>query len=723
MGKYHKRIQVEGSDAFELAVNITGKGAPTEDTEAEPGMVYMDEESANGDLYKCISRTQTKEKVVYTWKKMPSQEAVDSLSKAIVNLENKISSGGGASSVDISYKWARRGYMRDHVRDFQGWAHCIQYDSDLELAVGIVISGTGSHSNSQPWYRVTIDPKTGYMSDYQEITLNYGEATDTTETGYVGSFLILPDGTYWMCDYQRRIWHSADKGLSWNYAKEIENWSRTTKNNDSLFGATILSNGRIVAGNIGQPAAETYYSDDDGLSWNTVKMDVSALGSQVYPEGNYKPFEPFFVDCGDGKVIQYARASMNAYKTYADGGFSAKEPAVYSISNDNGTTWSAWQWSKSLTDMTANNGKAVVIGDKVYAVYGSRYHDGDEHFRLYFASTTTADILNDAWETPVVIDVGHWDIKTASYSSDCGYPSLFTSDGNLLAVYYDSDGTGSAFGANWRLCIGSQGVAQIAPVASGGGARNVGYTQADVDAFMAKMQAKINDLYLLIGQIPPVEDGEVYPVTEGLIEWFETGDETQWDGYTINSKIKSGKTGRFINGGKGQYVTETTLPETFKGNMVGGGVVFNSTLEDYGVTDAFTLEFVLDMNTSQTFYMLLQSPLDLYGGSTVLLSRNNNMGGSIQYCDKAFHWVAVVTTEETKYYFNGESPLLNATGVTLTAEQIASGVPIASGYGSKKSGIGSVRLYNRALTEEEIKNNYEYAKTLTDIGTDIWTNS
>ena len=83
MGKYHKRIQVEGSDEFDLAVNITGKGAPTEDTEAEPGMVYMDEDSENGDLYKCISRTETEEKVVHTWKKMPSQEEVDSLSKAI----------------------------------------------------------------------------------------------------------------------------------------------------------------------------------------------------------------------------------------------------------------------------------------------------------------------------------------------------------------------------------------------------------------------------------------------------------------------------------------------------------------------------------------------------------------------------------------------------------------------------------------------------------------
>lgn len=69
--KYHRKIQVAGGDTFELAVNITGHGAPTEDTEANPGMIYMDEDSKEGDLYKCL-RTVVKEDggIGYIWKKL-----------------------------------------------------------------------------------------------------------------------------------------------------------------------------------------------------------------------------------------------------------------------------------------------------------------------------------------------------------------------------------------------------------------------------------------------------------------------------------------------------------------------------------------------------------------------------------------------------------------------------------------------------------------------------
>lgn len=70
MGRYHKKIKVEGSDEFELAVNIAGHGVPTESTEAEPGMLYMDTDSADGDLYKCIGKITADGKTTYTWKKM-----------------------------------------------------------------------------------------------------------------------------------------------------------------------------------------------------------------------------------------------------------------------------------------------------------------------------------------------------------------------------------------------------------------------------------------------------------------------------------------------------------------------------------------------------------------------------------------------------------------------------------------------------------------------------
>lgn len=82
MGKYHKGIRIEGADEFLLAVNITGHGAPTEDTEAEPGMCYLDEDSEHGDLYKCIGVLVTETRTVYRWKKLAGQEEVERLSKA-----------------------------------------------------------------------------------------------------------------------------------------------------------------------------------------------------------------------------------------------------------------------------------------------------------------------------------------------------------------------------------------------------------------------------------------------------------------------------------------------------------------------------------------------------------------------------------------------------------------------------------------------------------------
>lgn len=86
MGKYHKGIRIEGAEEFLLAVNITGHGAPTEDTEAEPGMCYLDEDSENGDLYKCIGMLVTETRTVYRWKKLAGQEEVERLSEAIGDL-------------------------------------------------------------------------------------------------------------------------------------------------------------------------------------------------------------------------------------------------------------------------------------------------------------------------------------------------------------------------------------------------------------------------------------------------------------------------------------------------------------------------------------------------------------------------------------------------------------------------------------------------------------
>ena len=102
MGKYHKGIRIEGADEFLLAVNITGHGAPTEDTEAEPGMCYLDEDSEHGDLYKCIGVLVTETRTVYRWKKLAGQEEVERLSEAITDKAEKTLKSADGDSWEVA---------------------------------------------------------------------------------------------------------------------------------------------------------------------------------------------------------------------------------------------------------------------------------------------------------------------------------------------------------------------------------------------------------------------------------------------------------------------------------------------------------------------------------------------------------------------------------------------------------------------------------------------
>lgn len=607
--------------------------------------------------------------------------------------------------------------MRNPVRDFQGWAHCIIWDEELNKAVGIVMSGNGSHSNQYPFYRVTIDSN-GYMSEYEEVTFNYPES-DNTEVGYIGSILILKDGSYWCCDYRQRIFKSYDKGYTWEFLTQLQLGGRSSYNNDFLFGVTKLSNGRLVAGNGGDSVAESYYSDDEGISWNVVPMNILNLGNRVYPEGVYKPFEPFFIDCGNGKVIQYARASMNAYKSYSDGIWTQKEAAVYSKSEDYGTTWTPWEWSKSLEDMTANNGKICIIKNMVHCVYGSRWINYTDHygnkpsFVLRYIKSDLNRVFSDDWDAPEVIDVGHWDKDTAIRVSDCGYPSIWSDKSeNLYAVYYDSDESELPYGANWRLIMGNPYIQPQKINNSGKGSKVTSYSQAVIDSLLSLIKTQINDLYMKVGEMPPnTGDNEgTYPVMEGLVEWFEVGDVSQWNESIIKSKISSEKTGQGQNGNSctGLYFNSKAAPTEFNGNMSKIGIVFNSTLADYGITTEFSIEFIFDVSVNQSIFALLQSPVTWNGNQNVIKVYNNNIGG---YQLAATHVIFVFTQDEITTYRNGTKI---STNTESPIKEFSSLIISIRAWGG---GCGGIRLYNHALSANEIQNNYKYAAKLTEMGT------
>ena len=640
--------------------------------------------------------------------------------------------GGTSSVVNTDYKWIKSGQMRTPVRDFQGWAHCVQYDKELGKAVGIVISGNGSHSNVAPFYRVTIE-NNGYMSPYEEITFNYPES-DTTEVGYIGSFLILEDGTYWVCDYRQRIFTSSDKGYTWDFVTQLTLNGRNTYNNDFLFGVTVLDNGRFVGGNGGNTASETYYSDN-GVDWTTVVMDASQLGQQTYPEGNYKPFEPFFIDCGNGKVIQYARASMNAFNTFAEGNWTKQEGAVYSLSEDYGTTWTPWQWSKSIVDMTANNGKVVVIDDVVHFVYGSRYlgyvdeYGNTPFFALRYVYTTLEKVLNDEWEESIVIDVGHWDEATATLKADCGYPSLWKDENNnLYAVYYDSDESGSAYGANWRLLFGNPYVQKKAVENGGNGSKNVAYSQEVVDLLIrtakSEMLQKINEIYILIGQMPPdsgENDGSMY-ITNGLVDFWQPQIEENWSAgasyYTLNGMYKKANVISVTR--ISQNYANPTITPSDRGLYAGNAFVMQEKYSTYCDSE-FTFEGVFYTPDNSDGFMKVHSVINTY--STTYLANNTQAGAkwnevnvgtpygaNYPLTNKISHITITAKDGEIKFYVNAQ---LITTITDESCLAILDGYIGSNGFAVE---IADIRLYSRVLTEDEIKNNYQYEQQTFTFG-------
>ena len=625
------------------------------------------------------------------------------------------------TDTDLSYKWVANGYMRDHVKPFQGWAQNVVWDPDLGCAIGVVISGIASHESEQPWHRVTID-KTGYMSQYEEITVydTDGETAFDPNNGYMGFITRLSDGTYLGIDQQQYIYKSTDT------LKTLIKQSRyafTQSQEGSMFGGKELSNGRIIIGHGGQVNG-FWYSDDDGVTWTNVIPDASGLGQQIYPSSGYKPFEPCFIEIGDGKVLAIARKSMTAYGTgsVADAQYAVKEPAVISKSSDYGATWTAWVDSRTITDMTACNGKAVIIGNKVHFVFGSRWKNSNgNNFQLFYTHASLDDAWADNWSEPVVIDVCRWDVSTATNSHDSGYPSVWADENsNLYSVHYDGDGTGSAFGANWRLCTGSPVAKLPALNADGSGSLNVGYTQKVIDKKTNALWAKINEILLLIGQMP--DDSGEYdgssPIYSGLVAWFDVTQESKWDGAVLTSMVGELTATAKPSTSSGQISSSTKTPTGFNNGFADIGVLYFdesiSSIVGASVT-AFTIEYVVYITGNTTvFYTKTTSQVNVSNtvNPNVYVGKNGNalFDGAVTV---PYHVCAVFESGKVTWYVNGVKKIEETTAVAFA--DILASYPLPNAHQSSSGAcLGDVRFYNRALTADEIRNNYLYTQSETD---------
>lgn len=201
------------------------------------------------------------------------------------------------------------------------------------------------------------------------------------------------------------IFRSTDKGETWTY---------TTGAWRGGSGFLVTKTGRVISG-YGQDAGTLYIdtSDDNGVTWTRRSVG--------FPAGT-NPIEPSFVQIGSGEIISVWRRDI-------DDVFTDKRAYLYSVSSDNGSTWSAL----ADTDfIDANNSPCALVyhsdEDIVEMFSCSRYAMNDGYASLYQSYAT--DILTGKFSEPVRIPVG---INTR----DFGYPAAVNIAGRVLVMFYN----------------------------------------------------------------------------------------------------------------------------------------------------------------------------------------------------------------------------------------------------------------------------------------------
>lgn len=722
-----------------LSVKATDEsGKPTEFEATDQGGGVSDEkiaEAVNAYLEEHPEATTT------------VQDGVITEAKLADDVKNKL----GTSN---DYKWIAKGQMREPVRDFQGWAHGVQFDKELGVAVCMIISGEGSHSNKAPYYRATIEPSTGYMSEYEEVKMYDADGNELTDCGYFSSFNILSDGTYIMTDYYRRFFTSDDKGYTWNYSHTVT--MENEADNCTIWGITELSNGRWIASNGGHNNSYggTFYSDDKGKTWTRVKTTTvtgAADAGWSFPEG-VTPFEAVFIEIENGKVVQYARATNNG-RNSSGTARANQEPALFSKSDDYGTTWTTFVCSAGITDMSCCNGKIVIKDGYVHFLYGSRrlgITDPKGNVRngcMYYTKTTLENAYLDVWETPVIVDYDHWDADTAASVTDIGYPSLWLDNlGNLNGVYYDSaesTGDNAAYCANWRYLVGNPYLNQYLIKNESSGSKVVSYSQKKVDEIIASLvsdyETKISELDAKLtkkiaqivisgggstGEEDDSTDGTMY-VLSGLVDSWDLSNSENYDFTTYMVASEYGKYNL-----KGLVASAFLYNETYKsaeaknimiitdtsGNNATSwldesaeGVTFEQTFRSGG-----TGSYILGLQSTNNTATMFSEIRKIYPSNGAIIVSEDTTAWFAK--GNMIHAVITFTADTMTLYANGVATYtVKATDLGITEFDLAHLKTLPFVVNRQNVYTKTVRVYSKALTADEVANNFAYENKIHSI--------
>lgn len=647
------------------------------------------------------------------------------------------SAGGAmATATDKPYMMQNIGVLYENPEGYDYIAWCpgnLRYDPNLDKYVSLVYGSTKHIGGTTALFVSYIDPKT------YEATAPVRCYTDNGATALTGStaFWIDDDGTYKMLyqytDKNTYLFTSVDGGVNWTKGNAVSGFS------GSPWGITKLSNGRLICGD-DLTKVGIYYSDNGGINWTQVIPGTAGGGYEA---------EACILELKPGKLIAIARYSMSGIGYNASGD---SEPAVVSFSEDYGTSWTAWKKSATITNMNASacagrvhNGMVDIFAASRWYWHGSNsntdYNNTGKTGAITHYTATIENALADNFTNNGILVYAN--AVGDGSSQDFHSPALAAKGDEILLMWFDriypytEEKTSHYFA---RGAVGGMNYAPNDKIVSG----VFPYSSAMVEKLLKKQYAelmtKINEIVISGGGTPDTGDDPENPysyIFDGCIMNFNYLDSSKHDteNMTLTDSI-NGEVGTFRTTNNGN-TSVTAFPEVREHSMAYSHLCFPAnTLSKYLKDDG--CEFSIEIATyqysteTQTEDMGGAIPVQLFGSngggaSSLRINGANiqplylNTSGANGYTmgtlegenrtaypiltDQLSHSVITFCADGTiKVYKNGEH-----TGTYAPVADFGSwgGVNLTRGFSFNIFGKAT-RIYNRALTADEVLNNYNY---------------
>lgn len=747
----------KGKDGFnypytspDLVIDPSGKSVTTKFNELEDKIKKVGSTSID-DANTTTDTTWSSSKIDSQLKDIANKTIVEDNKLYLVKADGtKIDNGtelpinrGSSIITNKFYKTESIGQLYDQPGENNYIAWCpgdLRYDKNLDKYIMLAYC-CDKHVNTtiQEVYQIVINPYTYETSKPVKIKiLDIDGKTDITPVKFgCCSYIILNDGTYLMINQIDNVCYkfmSTDNGLTWVKQNTVTGYS------GAPWGMYELSNGRIIISddmaNVG-----LWYSDDKGDTWANVKPSGTP--------GNYNA-EGCILELGNNKLMCIARKNMTGSGGYApnNNNYSgASEHAIISYSNDNGTTWTAWQESNSIDNMNASCCTGIAHDNIVEIFACSRWYISQNYENTDHANTgkcgaithytaTIENALNDNFTNKgiVVYSKAVGNDSSQDFHSPC--LSKDKND-NILLVYFDRIGNGVEEKTNHYFIRGTLDTFDYS-IKDGLNSNIFTYSSNYINKLLSVQKTQ---LITLINQAvngggtvvdPDNPDVPVFYVKDNLVCNFNFLDESKMNktNMTVTDTVNK-IVGTFTTSSDGNTLV-TTFPTVNKNYMENSFFkleknILNTYITDinyeYSIELGIYFESKSDLNSTLSYmtYLVDGNGADsvriysnligiMYDTNSTQKSYKGISCGNLFSADNPGFYHIVITYSNTgivNAYSNGS--LIKTYNVENFKNWYNGNIQNASWFIQPKR---FMRIYKKVLTQDEVLNNYKYEKSL-----------